>query len=153
MKRFIPLLMTGFLCLSPVSAGEALWNPCTTAQLREASDLIVIGRILDIEAGPSGPRAIDRAHLRVERVLHGRASSIEVPLVFPGRQRGILRSDGSLEPEVNSAFIRFDLEQEGIFFLRSRGDGTYSANHPARFKPRFLLGQVLRDLTGTTPGG
>lgn len=153
MNRLLQALLWTLLGLAPCWAGEALWNPVTTAELLQASNLVVLGRIVSLQRGVPGPDCIDRAVLRIERTLAGAPRSWDLTLVFPGRDRGRLRLDGSLEPEQNPSFIRFDFEQEGIFFLRERSDGTYSANHPARFKPRFLLGQVLRDLSGPVPGG
>jgi hypothetical protein len=153
MKSLLPLFLGVLSFFSAAKAQGVLWKPCTVSQLKEASDLVVLARVVHITPGVPGPDCVDRATLAIRQTLQGAAGSSLVQLSFPGRQRGSFTSLGNLKKENNPAHIRFDLDQEGIFFLRKRPDGSYSANHPARFKPAFFLRQILRKLAPNFPGG
>jgi len=139
-------VLSGVLTATLLAEAPLLWQPATTQDLLQYSDLVVVGTLVDVEHASPGPDAVDTATLEIEQILHGWTSDEEISLVFPGLHRGQYNGAGELVPENNPAHIRFDLDQEGIFFLMQREDGTYSANHPARFKPRFFLPQVLADL-------
>lgn len=149
----------GFLLgASLVAAGACLaagvvWRPVSLDQLRVASDLVVLGEVVAIVPGTPGPACVDRAVLEVERTLQGSVYADQVEVRFPGHKRGQLLADGGIEVDRNPGLIRYDLDQEGIFFLRREADGSYTANHPARFKPRFFLSQVESSLGGAPPGG
>lgn len=147
------LLGMALIALGAAQAGQVVWRPVTLAQLRAASDLIVIGKIVAIVPGTPGPDCVDRAVLEIERTLRGSAWSSQIELRFPGHRRGRRLGSGDVEVDKDPGLIRFDLDQEGIFFLRQEADGTYTANHPARFKPKFFLSQVESALFGAPPGG
>lgn len=145
--RLVPLAL-GLLLVAGLAAEPLLWKPCTTQELREASDIVVVGKIVEIERGAAGPDAVDRATLRVDRTLFGWTDQETVVLAFPGRDRGRLSAGGTLVRDQNAAYIRYDIDQEGVFFLLGREDGTYTANHPARFKPTLFLAKVESELVG-----
>lgn len=134
-------------------AGEMLWRPVTNEQLRAASDLIISGKIVRIEPGEPGPESEDRAVLRIHETLAGVRPSETVILRYPGRRRGRIRLDGGVEVDRSPQLIRYDIDQEGVFYLRRAADGTYTANHPARFKPPFLLASIRAELRGVSAGG
>lgn len=138
------LMLLSPWAVSGLRGQEALlWRPCTLPELVAASDLVVQGRIARIEPGAPGPESVDTAVLEVQRTLLG-VLPAEVRLEFPGRARGGDPRDPAL--------IRYDLDQEGIFFLRRGAAGDYTASHPARFKPSFFLTQVQNQLAAGTGG-
>ncbi len=134
-------------------AGEVLWRPVSPAQLRAASDLIITGKIVRIELGEPGPESEDYAVLRVDETLAGYAGGDTVVLRYPGRRRGLPGPDGTVEVDRSPQLIRYDIDQEGVYYLRRSPDGTYTANHPARFKPPFLLPRIRAELRGVSGGG
>lgn len=152
-KRKGFLLGTALAAAGAIYASGVVWRPVTLDQLRVASDLIVVGEIVAVIPGPPGPQSVDRAILEVQRTLRGYAGSDQVEIRFPGHRRGRLLASGGVEVDRDPGLIRYELDQDGIFFLRRETDGTYTANHPARFKPRFFLSQVERSLSGAPPGG
>lgn len=138
----VPPLLAALALAAAAGAAPVLWRPVSMEELVTTSDLVVVGRIVAVAPGAPGPDAVDTATLAIERTLHGAAPDDTVPLAFPGKARGTLRADGSLEPDRDPSYVRFELDQDGVFFLRRRSDGSFAANHPARFKPRFFLAEV-----------
>ncbi len=139
--------LAGFAVAAPK---PVLWKPTTTSELLRVSDAVVVGRIRDIARGAPGPDCVDRAELVVERVIHGFPIGSSATLVFPGKARGSSDSEGNLVPDQSLGLIRYDVGQEGVFFLLRRDPETWSANHPARFKPRMLLARVLEEVAEAT---
>jgi hypothetical protein len=152
-KRKGFLLGTVLVAAAALQAEGVVWRPVSLDQLRAASNLIVIGEIVALIPGTPGPDCVDRAILEIERTLRGDAGADRVEVRFPGHKRGRLLAAGGVEIDRHPGLIRYELDQDGIFFLRLESDGTYTANHPARFKPRFFLSQVENALAGAPPGG
>lgn len=149
MRRTLWTTLAAALAATATMAAPLLWRPATTRDLLAHSQVVVSARIVDIARGAPGPDCVDVATLQVNETLVGYAPST-VQLAFPGKARGTVTASGALIPEDNPAFIRYDLDQEGVYFLMDRGDGTYSANHPARFKPLFFLDALRRELAQAT---
>ncbi len=139
-------LAIGLLTAPLVRAEQVLWRPATSQQLEQASHLVVLGKIVEVIPGQPGPQAEDIGILRIEQTLKGRSSENQISLRYPSAKRGQWMPQGDFEVDRSPGLIRYDLDQDGIFFLRANGDGSYSANHPARFKPRFFLSKVRREL-------
>ena len=121
----------------------------TDDQLIKASDLIVIGKVVWVENGKVSTTSKDKASILVQEVWKGDNSVMMAPLAFPGRNRGYLTWSGNFQSTRTSEDIFFDIDQEGIWFLKyDAKTKCYIIDHPARFKPLFFKERLRKRITG-----
>ena len=126
-------------------AAGGIWPPMSDDDLIDSSELIVVGRIVWIENGEVSTTSMDTARILVDEVLKGDPTTVMAPLVFPGSNRGRRTWTGRFESTRTRRDISFDLNQEGIWFLRrARNADEYRIDNPARFKPLFFKDRVMQ---------
>jgi hypothetical protein len=134
------LFMLSFTVL-PNSIEAKQWKPMSYEQLVSSSDLIITGKVVWINNEPVSTRSEDEATIMADKILKGSCPDHMVSLVYPGVNRGYETFDGKFKSTRTYDEVFFDIEQEGIWFLKKRGD-KYFVDHPARFKPIFFLPKV-----------
>ena len=125
------LLLTFAGALMPLCLVVACWMDVPLDKIVQESPVVVVGKITKIDVGKSSERAVDTAHIQVERVLkNGFPASIksdgEVLLVMPGKSR---QAHSSID-------ITYSLGQRGVWILESKDNGkTFAATYPKDFQP------------------
>ncbi len=143
LATIVLVLANNPLAAKPASVGR--WMPMTDAELIGNSDLIVIGKIVWVENGEVSTQSRDKASILIEEVLKGGQQEVMVPLEFPGRNRGYKTWKGSFQSTRVGNDIFFDIDQEGVWFLRKNSKtGNYVIKHPACFKPLFFKEKIIK---------
>lgn len=136
------LIITALVCLtSVISAYAKSWKPLSYEELVKASDLIITGKVIWINNEPISTNSKDEATIMVGKVLKGTQANKMVGLVYPGVNKGYESYDGKFSSVRTHDEVFFDIEQEGVWFLKRKGEKFY-IDHPSRFKPLFFLPKI-----------
>ena len=143
MKKLIGFLATLAVLFCSSNLAAKVWTPMTNDQLLQKSELIVVGKVVWVENGKVSTTSKDKASILVQEVWKGNKSTMMAPLAFPGRNKGYLTWSGSFQSTRTSDDIFFDIDQEGIWFLKyDSKTESYIIDHPARFKPLFFKSKL-----------
>ena len=136
------LFLTIIVCLGLTATIHAKkWKAMSYEELISTSELIVAGKVIWINNEPVSTNSKDEATIMVNKVLKGKAENNMVGLVYPGVNKGYQTYDGKFQSVRTHDEVFFDIEQEGVWFLKSKGK-KFCIDHPARFKPLFFLPKI-----------
>jgi len=144
MKKKISAILLFAIVICLVFTGSAhakKWKAMSYEDLIAASDLIVTGKVIWINNEPVSTNSKDEATIMVSKTLKGKEESKMVGLVYPGVNKGYKTYDGKFTSVRSHDEVFFDIEQEGVWFLKKKGKKFY-INHPSRFKPLFFLPKI-----------
>jgi hypothetical protein len=144
MSKIAPkiLIITVIICLVfAIPAHAKRWKPLSYEDLIKTSDLIITGKVIWINNEPISTNSKDEATIMVGKVLKGNQTNDMVSLVYPGVNKGYKTYDGKFSSVRTHDEVFFDIEQEGIWFLKQKGE-KFCIEHPSRFKPLFFLPKI-----------
>jgi len=141
------LLALCWLALRGIPDASAMWAELSDAELVERSPLIVAGTIVGTTrlGLPAGAGALTVGVIRVDAVYKGSPDGEVVLIALPTPRPGVW----------SSGEITYRPGQDGLWFLRPRGQGTaglYLADHPQRFVERARMDATLERLRPLLPG-